>query len=117
MFSKKRQNSVPYLDQLSTKAKGQARVGEIKAAIAEKGFWEDFVEWRMSTVTELRIDLVQRDGKPWFRVRVACDHEMICYCQTIERAVEFLCVYERLIADLFWTLGWPSWAEADRLEP
>ena len=71
----------------------------------------------MSTVTELRIDLVQKDGKPWFKVRVACDHEMICHCPTIERAVEFLGVYERLIADLFWTLGWPSWAEADKLEP
>lgn len=117
MFSKKRQNSVPYLNQLSTKANGHTRVLEIKAAIAEKGYWEDFVEWRIFTVTERRIERIEKDGRPWFRVRVACDHEMICYCPTIERAVEFLGVYERLIADMFWTLGWPSWATADKLEP
>lgn len=117
MFSNPRQNSVPYLEQLSKQAKDKKRVREIQVAIEEKGYWEDFVEWRISTVTEMRIEPVEKDGKQWFKVRVACDYEMICHCPTIERAVEFLGVYERLVADLFWTLGWASWAAPDKLEP
>ena len=117
MFSKSTDNSVPYLKQLSKRAKDGRRVREIKAAIEEKGYWEDFVEWRIFTVTEMRIEPVDRDGKHLFKVRVACDYEMLCYCPTVERAVEMLGVYERLIVDLFWTLGWAGWATRDRMEP
>ena len=108
-----------YLEHLSKWAKDRERTrdGEIRASIEEKGYWEDFVEWRISTVTEMRVEQVERDGKQWYKVRVACDHEWVCHCPTLERAVEFLCIYERLMADLFWVEGWPSWAAANRLEP
>ncbi len=110
-------NSIPYLERLSESAKNEKRVREIKSSIEEKGYWEDFVEWRIFTVTEMRIEPVERDEKRWYKVRVVCDHEWICHCPTVERAVEFLGIYERLLADLFWTSGWPSWAAANRPEP
>ena len=36
------------------------------------------MEWRISTITALRIDPEVTDGKRWYRVRVACDGEMTC---------------------------------------
>jgi hypothetical protein len=110
-------NSVPYLEQLSERAKKARSVEQIEAAIRDKGYWEDFVEWRISTVTSMRIEPVERDRKRWYRVQVKCDAEFICHCPTVERAVEFLGVFERLTADLFWTLGWPGWAAPNKLEP
>jgi hypothetical protein len=107
-----------YFERLSEWAKGARRVSEseIQASIEEKGYWEDFIEWRISTITEMRVEPIERDGKRWYKVRVACGHEWVCYCPTIERAVEFLSIYERLLADLFWAVGWPSWAAANQLE-
>jgi hypothetical protein len=45
--------------------------------------------------------------------------EMMCYCPTIARATELVGIYERLIEDIFWTVGWPGfrtkgpWKEKD----
>ncbi len=113
------QLSKPYLEQLSKWAKDTRRISEseIQASIEEKGYWEYFVEWRISTVTEMRVEPVERGGKQWYKVRVACDHEWACHCPTIGRAVEYLGIYERLMADLFRTVGWPSRAAANMLEP
>ncbi len=110
-------NSVPYLEALLDPTAHRDRVRDVAAAIERFGFWEDHVEWRISTVTTLRIDPEVTDGRRWYRVRVVCDGEMTCRTPTIERAVEFMTVYERLTADLFWTFGWPSWARAERPEP
>ena len=106
-----------YFEELSKRAKDKKRVNEIQASIEEKGYWEDSVEWRISTVTKMRVEPIEKDGKRWFRVQVECDYEMVCHCSTLERAVEFLGVYERLITDLFNNLGWASWAALDKLEP
>ena len=107
----------PYIRNASRDALKRHDIEEIRQAIAQRGFWEAFDEWRISTVTEKRIDPVQRDGRTWFRVRVACDHEFVTHSPTLERAVEFLGIYDRLIIDMFYTLGWPSWAEKGRLDP
>lgn len=116
-----RQNSIPYLEELAVHVVNQERLREVQASIDAQGFWEEFVEWRISTVTMLRIERVRKrvlnEDADWYRVRVHCDMEMTCECPTVERAVEYLGVFERLIADLFWTLGWPSWAAYGRLKP
>ena len=111
------QNSIPYLEQLGKAGRVHPRLQEIAAAVERTGIWEDKVEWRIFTVAQLRVDKIDREGKPWYRVSVKCDHEMVCVAPTLERAVEFLGVYEHLVRDLFWTLGWPSWASPKKPEP
>ena len=106
-----------YFEALSKRAKDEGRVREIHASIEEKGFWEESTEWRISTVVRKRVEPIDTDAKRWFRVQVECDYEMACHCPTLERAVEFLNVYERLITDLFYTLGWASAAAPDKHQP
>jgi hypothetical protein len=110
-------NQSPYLADLRKIAPDRDRIEEIRAAVAAAGFWESHDEWRIFTVTSKRIEQHVREGRPGFLVRVTCDHEFQCHCPTLERAVEFLCIYERLIAELFNTFGWPSWASPKQLDP
>ena len=111
-------NAVPYAGGLSVRAKDQARINAVSAAIEEK---EAFVEWRISTVTEMRVHPIKnpldQHGPKWFEVAVKCDSEHICRCPTVERTVESLGIFERLVADLFWSVGWPSWATARQMRP
>lgn len=111
------QNSIKYLEELSNQAKKAKTKDQIESAIREKGYWEDHVEWRIYTFTSMRIEPIERDGKLWYRVQVKCDADFVYHCPTIERTIEFLGVYERLTADLFWTLGWPSWASPTKHDP
>ncbi|HEX8174978.1 MAG TPA: hypothetical protein VF543_07650 [Pyrinomonadaceae bacterium] len=110
--------SVPirYLEQLSENAKRPERLRKVVSAINEQGFWQEVVEWRIFTETIMRIEPEERDGIVWYKVSVKCDAEMVCRCPTIERAVEFLGVFERLTVDLFWSLGWPSWVAKNQFE-
>jgi hypothetical protein len=116
-YDKLNQLAKAYLEGLSKLVKDKRRVSEIQDSIKEKGYWEESIEWRISTVTRMRVEPIEKDGKQWYKVQVECDYEMVCHCPTIDRAVEFLGVYERLIADLFYTLGWASWTSLDKLEP
>lgn len=111
---------VPYLADAG--ARGRERVTtrlleEIATAIAKDGFWAISEEWRMSTYVTERIEVVENSGRRWFEVTVQCDTEMRCHAPTLERAVEYMAVFERLIMDLFWTLGWPSWPGYRRYDP
>jgi hypothetical protein len=90
---------------------------EIKSAIERDGFWEDMGEWRISTYRTARVEPVEAQGRRWFEVTVKSDNEMTCHAPTLERALEFMFVFERLAMDLFWTLGWPSWAVRREVEP
>jgi hypothetical protein len=83
---------------------------EVEAAIERDGQWKDRGEWRISTYMTRRIAPVEAYGKWWFEVTVKSGNEMVCHAPTLERALEFMFVFERLVMDLFWTLGWPSWA-------
>jgi hypothetical protein len=93
------------------------RFREIQAAIQEKGVWEETVEWRISTVTRSRIEVVSRHGEPWYRVTVTCDATLSCECPTLERAYTFCWIFGALHGDLFLSIGWPSWASAGRMRP
>lgn len=92
-------------------------LAEVRSAIAETGAWEINEEWRISTYMFERIEPVESRGRRWFKVTVRSDTEMVCHAPTLERALEYMAVYERLVMDLFWTLGWPSWAARHRPEP
>lgn len=93
------------------------RFDEIAAAIKQHGFWEEEFEWRISTIRTSRIERTKINGFPVFRVTVECDHRFQCHCPTLERAVYFEGVYTELISDIFYHLGWASWAGRHRLKP
>jgi hypothetical protein len=93
------------------------RLPEIRKAIIENGKYSEYHEWRISTVTVLTVEPVEVKGKRWYRVSASCDHEFVCHTPTIERAAQFLHVYERLIFDMFYSLGWTSWASKTVLDP
>jgi hypothetical protein len=90
---------------------------EVKAAVDSEGFWQDDGEWRISTYLTRRVETVERNGRRWFEVTVTSDNEMQCHAPTLERALEFMFVFEQLVMDLFWTLGWPSWADRRESQP
>ena len=108
MTHRPRDNSVPYLAGISATAAARHDVGAIRADIETQGFWAAVEEWRISTATSKRIEPVERGGRTWFRVSASCDHHFSCHTPTLERAVEMLGIYDRLLMDLFWTTGWPS---------
>ncbi len=90
---------------------------EILQAIAESGNWQEFEEWRISTITEFNIGTEKFQNEDWFRVIVKCDYEFSCVCPTIERAIEMAGMYQQLIMNLFPQVGWPSWASISSLKP
>jgi len=101
-------NAVPYLESLLDRDYYAPAVGDVEAAIREQGVWKDWVEWRISTETALRIEPEEWNGKPAYKVIVSCGSVMMCHCPTVERAITYARVFARLQADLFWTMGWPS---------
>lgn len=112
--------SVPYLADAALYARGRLTpelINDVRSAITESGFWEINEEWRISTYMFDRIEIVEDRDRRWFKVTVRCDTEMTCHAPTLERALEYMAVFERLVMDLFWTLGWPSWATADQPRP
>ena len=112
-----REDGKEYLRRIACISKNAKRIQEVQDAIAQSGFWEEKFEWRICTVRTSRIEPVQQAGSRWFRVSVSCDSEMSCLCPSVERAIEYLGVFETLISDLFYTIGWPSWAEQSQLHP
>lgn len=87
---------------------------EVERQIAEKGFWEQHTEWRISTITSSRIEPQIKDGKKWFITTVKCEQEVMIPAKTIERAIVFKKVYEHFQAELWSKLGWASWAKIDK---
>lgn len=110
-------SEVPYLAGLSEQGSSNNNFDEIRSAVEARGLWECHDEWRISTVTTKRVEACEREGRKGFAVSVKCDHEFSCHCPTLQRAVEFLSIYDRLVIDLFYTVGWPSWAARNKLNP
>jgi hypothetical protein len=111
---------VPYLTEAGVAARERVTpelLREIKAAIDRDGVWEDEGEWRISTYMTRRVEPVEVHDRRWFEVTVKSDTTLTCLAPTLERALEFMFVFERLVMDLFWTLGWPSWAARREVEP
>ena len=115
MTNRPRDNSVPYLSSISAAAAARHDVTEIRAEIEAHGFWTAVEEWRISTTTSKRIEPVEIGERRWFHVSASCGHHFSCQTPTLERAVEMLGIYDRLLMDLFWTTGWPSWEAKGRM--
>ncbi len=113
-------HEIPYLQQISDAAitRNLPILQEVKAAILDQGHWEVDEEWRISTVTTCRIEPEFAYDRWWFRVSVVCGgSELICHTKTLERALQFVGVFDGLTRDLMWTLGWAAWAAKDRSDP
>jgi hypothetical protein len=92
------------------------RVEEVRRAIEAQGYWTESIEWRISTEMTSRIEPVLENGKTWYRVTVSCDYELSARCPTLARALQFHWVYAALIVDMFWNLGWSSWASREDMQ-
>lgn len=110
-------NKDKYLADLAKKGYLNTPKNKILQAIADTGNWQEFDEWRISTITEFNIDSEKFKDKDCFRVTVKCDYEFSCVCPTIERAIEMASLYQQLIMHLFNQVGWPSWETMNSLEP
>ncbi len=106
-----------YLASVAKEARESVRASEIRDAIQRQGYWEDHVEWRISTVTSMRVEPAEYYGQSGYQVTAHCDYRFASWSPTIERAAEMLGVYERLIRDLFFALGWPGWASKNQMTP
>lgn len=110
-------NNDKFLADLAKKGYLNTSKDEILKAIAETSNWQEFEEWRISTVTEFNIGTEKFKDEDWFRVTVKCDYEFSCVCPTIERAIEMAGMYQQLIMHLSNQVGWPSWASINSVEP
>uniref|UniRef100_UPI0031404113 hypothetical protein n=2 Tax=Alteromonas TaxID=226 RepID=UPI0031404113 len=84
-----------FLADLAEKGHLNTSKSEILRAIAEFGNWQEFEEWRISTVTEFNISIEKFKNEDWFKVTVKCDYEFSCVCPTIERAMEMAGMYQQ----------------------
>ena len=110
-------SEVPYLAKAASGDWLPCSLSDVAEAIERSGVWEHSTEWRISTFTTYRIEPVSRDGERCFEASANCDCLLTCYTPTLERAIEYLGVFDRLTRDMFWTLGWASWATKDTPEP
>ncbi|MCH8877102.1 MAG: hypothetical protein IIA89_09835 [Chloroflexi bacterium] len=97
-----------YFAELAEVTKNPDRLEEVREALESQGFWEDSYEWRIFSEMQVRIEAVEKDSRQWFRVSVKSDHEFRCHAQTIERAAFFSALYQELIIDMYYNLGWAS---------
>jgi hypothetical protein len=70
-------------------------------------------EWRIGTDTTERIESVGSR----YRAITSCDASFVANVGTLPLAIESLHVLSAIQRDLFYTVGWPSWAGWNRLEP
>ncbi|MBU2569024.1 MAG: hypothetical protein KJ725_03115 [Gammaproteobacteria bacterium] len=112
MFSKKEDK---YLAELSKSGYLETPREEIQTSIEKKGYWQEYEEWRISTITEFKIEKEPFKDEMWFRVFVKCDYEFGCVCPTLDRAIEMAVMYQQLIMRLFVQVGWPSWASKEHV--
>ncbi len=81
----------------------------VSEALTADGWWETEFEWRISTVTMVRIEAIARDERRWYHVTVSTDQESQCWSPTVSRALEYAGAFVSMHQDTFWALGWPSW--------
>ena len=83
------------------------READVRSAIERVGFWEEYVEWRIGTVSTNR---VERDGSS-YRVSTECDGTYAATVRSLPLALEAGHVLSGLTRDLFYEVGWASWGE------
>ena len=84
-------------------------IAEVEEAILQNGFWEENIEWRISTTTVSRIEPKTENDKKWFITTVNCEQEIKIPAATIARAIIFKKIYFDFQIELFYKQGWASW--------
>src|SRR5262245_11011829 len=82
---------------------------DIRSAVQANGRWDNQLEWRISTVAQRSIECFERKGHTWYRVQVTCDYGFSADCPTLDRAIEFLGLFQSLLFHMWQSFGWPSW--------
>jgi hypothetical protein len=85
----------------------------IRDALAERRVWWSVDEWRISTETEQRIESTCGG----LVVASTCDGTWRATVPTLDAAARTRALFWSLHVELFYSLGWPSWAAANRLDP
>jgi len=78
---------------------------DVRAALERSGYWEEYDEWRIGTVSTNRIE---RDRSS-YRVSSECDGTYAATVGSLPVALEATQVLFALARDLFWEVGWASW--------
>jgi hypothetical protein len=89
------------------------KAAEVEESLERSGAWESYDEWRISTDSTHRIE---RAGLG-YRVSTECDGVYAATARSIPIALEALHVLFALRKDLFYEIGWASWAGRSQIEP
>jgi hypothetical protein len=81
------------------------RETDVRAALERSGYWEEYDEWRIGTVSTNRIEL---EGSS-YHVSSECDGTYAARVGSLPVALEATQVLFGLARDLFWEVGWASW--------
>jgi len=87
--------------------------GDVETSIDRAGVWEEYEEWRISTVSTNRIE---RAGLG-YRASTECDGVYAATVPSIPMALEAIQVLFALRRDLFYEVGWASWAGRRQMTP
>ncbi len=90
---------------------------KVKTAINSSDIWIECFEWLPMIESNVTIKKILINSKTEFQVSVECATLMTANCPTLERAVEFLTIYQNLIMDMTPYVGWPTWATRNKSEP
>ena len=104
-----------YVKTLTDYKATEEEIKEVEKQIAEKGFWEQDLEWRISTVMTSKIEPKVKDGIKWFITTVKCEQEVMIPAKTIERAIIFQKIYADFQMELWHEQGWASWTSKDSI--
>ena len=105
---------MPYLKKISEYAATKDEIKQVETAIDHCGFWEDIIEWRISTVMTNRIEPKIENERKWFITTVKCEQEVMIPAATIERAIIFKKLYQDFQMELWHEQGWASWSKQDK---
>jgi len=102
-----------YMKPLAEYFASAQEIKEVSDAITKDGYWEENIEWKISTNTISRIEPKIENGKEWFITTVKCEQEIKIPAASIERAIIFKKIYFDFQLELLYAVGWASWKTKD----
>ena len=86
----------------------------VQDEIEEQGFWSDFAEMSMGGGKSARIDLVEVDGNPTYRVSAGYGIKIQATYVTLDRALDMAALF----AEVEWNIVVAtSWRDSDLIVP
>ena len=89
------------------------RAADVEMSIERTGAWEEYDEWRIGTVSTHRIEKAGLG----FRASTECGGVFVATVSSLPKALEAIHVLFALERDLFYEVGWSSWAGRRQREP